>query len=191
MVAVRVDVHIKLLVGLYQGFAVFAGIAEVNIVIGSTMHQEQLTVELVYPVHGRRSFVTFHVFLRSTHETFGIDGIVETPVGRSGYGYTCLEYRRTFAHRHQCGVSTEAPSPDADVLGIHIRECAEVKGCFHLVAGFLHTEVHVSTFLEFSTTSTGTTSVYTDGDKAVIGHVCFEHTAIATGTDVPLVDDSL
>ena len=54
VIAVRVDVHIKLLVGLYQGLAVFAGIAEVNIVIGSTMHQEQLTVELVYPVHGSR-----------------------------------------------------------------------------------------------------------------------------------------
>ena len=51
MIAVRVDVHVKLFVGLHKGFAILAGIAEVNIVIGSTMNQEQFTMQPVYTVH--------------------------------------------------------------------------------------------------------------------------------------------
>ena len=38
MVAVRVDVHVELLVGLYEGFAILGSIAEVYIVVGSTVH---------------------------------------------------------------------------------------------------------------------------------------------------------
>ena len=40
MIAVRVDVHVKLLVGLHKGFAILAGIAEVYIVVGCSMNQE-------------------------------------------------------------------------------------------------------------------------------------------------------
>ena len=53
VVTVGVDVHIELLVGLYQGFAIFRGVAQMYVVVGSTMNQEQFTVELVYSVHCR------------------------------------------------------------------------------------------------------------------------------------------
>ena len=53
VVTIGIDVHVKLLVGLYKGFAIFRSIAKVYIVIGSTMHQEKFTMKFVYTVHGR------------------------------------------------------------------------------------------------------------------------------------------
>ena len=52
MVAVCIDVHVKLLVGLYQGFAIFRSVAEMYVVVGCTMHQEQFAMKIVYSVHG-------------------------------------------------------------------------------------------------------------------------------------------
>ena len=53
VVAVRVDVHIELLVGLYEGFAIFGCVAEVYIVVGGTMHQEEFAMKFIDTVHGR------------------------------------------------------------------------------------------------------------------------------------------
>jgi hypothetical protein len=53
MVAVRVDVHVKLLVGLYECFTIFGSIAEVYVVVGCTMDDEELAMELIHTVHGR------------------------------------------------------------------------------------------------------------------------------------------
>ena len=53
VVTVGVDVHVELLVSLYECFAIFGCIAKMYIVIGSTMHQEKFTMKFVYAVHGR------------------------------------------------------------------------------------------------------------------------------------------
>ena len=53
VVAVGVDVHVELLVGLNEGFAIFRSIAQMHIVVSGTMYQEEFAMELVYPVHGR------------------------------------------------------------------------------------------------------------------------------------------
>ena len=53
MVTGGVDVHIKLRVGLYQCLAVFRSVAQVYIVVGCTMHQQQCTVQVVHAIHGR------------------------------------------------------------------------------------------------------------------------------------------
>ena len=39
VVTVGVDMHVELLVGLYQCFAVFRSVAQVYIVVGCSMHQ--------------------------------------------------------------------------------------------------------------------------------------------------------
>lgn len=53
MVPVRVDVHVELLVGLYKGFAIFGSVAQMYIVVGGAMHQEEFAMKIVYTVHGR------------------------------------------------------------------------------------------------------------------------------------------
>ena len=53
MVTVRVDVHIELLVGLYQGFAIFRCVAQVYVIVCRAMYQEEFAMELIDTVHGR------------------------------------------------------------------------------------------------------------------------------------------
>ena len=47
MVAVGIHLHIELLVQLYQMFCVFCTVLEVNIVISHTMHQQEVSVQLI------------------------------------------------------------------------------------------------------------------------------------------------
>ena len=46
VVAVGIDVHVKLLVCLYQCFAVFGSVAQVYIVVRCTMYQQQRTMQV-------------------------------------------------------------------------------------------------------------------------------------------------
>ena len=47
VVAVGVDVHVELLVGLYQGFAIFRCVTQVYVVVSGSVNEEQLALELV------------------------------------------------------------------------------------------------------------------------------------------------
>ena len=44
VVAVCIDVHVKLDAGLYECFAIFCRVAEVHIVVGQAMDEQQLAV---------------------------------------------------------------------------------------------------------------------------------------------------
>ena len=51
VVTVGVDVHVELLVGLYEGFAILRSVAEVYIIVCCAMHQEEFAMKFVYTVH--------------------------------------------------------------------------------------------------------------------------------------------
>ena len=44
---------VNVVVGLYEGFAIFGCVAEVYIVVGGTMHQEEFAMKFIDTVHGR------------------------------------------------------------------------------------------------------------------------------------------
>ena len=52
MVAVGVVVHVELLVGLHEGLGVLDTVADVYIVVGHAMHEEQTAVEVVGTADG-------------------------------------------------------------------------------------------------------------------------------------------
>ena len=77
--------------------------------------------------------VAILVLLRSTHVTLGIDRIIEAVAGRRRNSHTSLEHRAAFAHTHQ-GIETAiAPSPDTDVVLIHVWQTAHIERCLHLI----------------------------------------------------------
>ena len=44
VIAILIDVHIKLFPGLHQGLSIIEALHEVDIVVGRAMHQEQLAL---------------------------------------------------------------------------------------------------------------------------------------------------
>src|SRR5699024_9037367 len=124
----------------------------------------QVAVKLVGTGKGGTGLIAFGVFFRCAHKAFAINGVVVVPVGNGSYGYSGLEYRCSFTHTHTGHVSTVTPSPDSDAFFVHIRLVAHVEGGFHLVFGFLDTQVQIGAFGEFGTTSSGATPVYANHD---------------------------
>ena len=167
MVAVSINLHVELFAELYQLFGIFGTVLEMHIVVRHAVYQQQVAVQLVGTGKGGTGLIAFGVFFRCTHEAFAVDGVVVVPVGNGGYGYPCLEYRSPFTHAHNGHVSAVAPSPDADAVFVHVWLAAHVEGGFHLVSGFLDTQVQIGAFGEFGTTSSGTTPVYANHDIAL------------------------
>lgn len=78
VVAIGVDVHVELLVGLHQGFAVFVGIAHVHIVVGRAVDEQQVAAELRGTLQGV-DVVSGCILLRCAHVAFGVYGVVISP----------------------------------------------------------------------------------------------------------------
>ena len=97
------------------------------------MAEQQSAVKFVGARDGI-SGIARRIFLRRAHVTFGVDGVVEAPVGGSGHGYTGFKHTAAFAHAHQRVETTEAPAPNADTTSIHIGLLGQPQRCFHLVA---------------------------------------------------------
>ena len=81
----------------------------------------------------RRDVVACRILLGCAHVTLGIDGVVETPVGDRGHGYTATEHIGTFTHGHEGVETAETPSPDGDTVLIDIGLLTHVKGYLYLV----------------------------------------------------------
>lgn len=73
VVAVGIHLHVELDASLNQCFTVLGAVLVVNVVVGRTMYQQQVAVQLRSAENGRTGVVAFTVFFRGTHEAFGID----------------------------------------------------------------------------------------------------------------------
>ena len=161
-----------------------------HIVIGYSMTKEQCTMQVIDSLY-RIHLVAILIFLRSTHITLRIDGIVESPTGRRSHSHTSLEDWTTFAHAHQSIETTEAPSPNADIVLIHIWQSAHIDGCLHLVLRLQVAKTQVSTFLEVGTTTACTTTIHTYHDESFLGQVVVEGTALSHTARIPSVEHLL
>ena len=113
VIAIGVDLHVKRLVGLHQRLRHFSAVAEMHIVIGSAVNEQEITMEFIHTSYGIDSVVV-SVFLGSTHITLGVNCVVILPVGRRSDSYSTTEHGTTVCHSHQSVETSKAPSPKCD-----------------------------------------------------------------------------
>ena len=80
MVAVGVDVHLEILVGLHQCLGIFIGILRMHIDIGMTVADELCTVQVVHTLNGV-GVIARGIFIGRTHIALSVNTVVKTPVG--------------------------------------------------------------------------------------------------------------
>ena len=118
VVAVGIELHVELVARLGEGFGEFGGVLEVDVVVGCAVDKKEVAFDAFMAMKGG-AVVAVGVLLRSAHEAFGIDGVVEAPVGDGCDGYAAVEHSPTLAECHECVETSETPSPDGDADGIH------------------------------------------------------------------------
>ena len=62
-----------------------------HVVVGGSVHYKELAVEVFSAEYRGGRIVSGFVLLRCVHVAFGVDGVVETPVGDGGNGHGCFE----------------------------------------------------------------------------------------------------
>ena len=148
VVSVGIDLHVELLAVLYVGFGDFGEVAEVYVVVRCAVDEQEVSVKVGCTLDGVDG-VALWVFGGGAHVALGIDGVVILPIGGCGYGYSCLKDGAPFRHGHERIETSEAPSPDGDVLCIDVGKRGEVKGGFDLVARLEESELEVGAFFKF------------------------------------------
>ena len=81
VVAVRVDLHVKGLARLHEGFRHLRAVAIVHVVVGRAVDEQEVAVKLIGTRDGVHQLIV-GILLRRAHVAFGVDGVVEFPVGR-------------------------------------------------------------------------------------------------------------
>ena len=132
VIAVRVPQGLEVLGCLNQRLSIFEGILRMHIVICQSVTDKQRTMLLLYSLD-RIHLVTLFVLLRSTHVALCINRIIEAVAGRRSHSHTCLEHRTALAHTHQRIETTIAPTPNADIILVYIRQRTHVESCFNLI----------------------------------------------------------
>ena len=183
VVAVGVYLLTEHLALLHIGFAHLGKIAEVHIVVGRAMNEQQVAAQVSRTLYGVDS-ITRWVLLRGTHVTFGVHRVVVFPVAWSGHSHTGTEHLAAFAHRHQRVEATKAPAPDGYAVLVNIRQRAKVKCGLHLVFRLLVAKVEVGALFKVGTTRACAASVYTHKHKTLVGHVALPLSA-GVETHVP------
>ena len=105
MVAVGVDLHVKLLTFLHESLSVFSTVAEVDVVVSCTMYEEQLTVK--FRGTADRVFCISWILFRRAHVAFRVDRVVVFPVCGCCYSHSGFEHGAPFRHGHQRVEATE------------------------------------------------------------------------------------
>ena len=189
MVAVGVDLHVELLAGLYEGLAILGGVAQVDVVVGRAVDEQEVARELRCAADGVVG-IALAVFLRRAHVALGVDGVVVAPVGRGCHGHSGAEDGLPGAHRHERVEAAKAPTPNAYVLAVDVGQRGKIAGGGSLVLGFEAAQVQVGTLLESRPAATRAASVNADVDVAARGHVALVN-ASAEKAHVPRVGDLL
>ena len=79
VVHVGIHHHIKLIALRMQFGNILHRIDNVHIIVGTTPHDEQFSLQAVGMFQGRAIAVAVGIFLRSAHKALSIDGVVESP----------------------------------------------------------------------------------------------------------------
>ena len=121
VVAVGVNLLAEQFSSLNVGFAHFGKVAEMHVVVGRSVNEQQVAVERIGTLNGVRG-ITGSVFGRGAHVAFGIYRVVVFPVGRSSYGNTGAEHIAAFAHRHEGVETTKAPAPNGNAVFVDVGQ---------------------------------------------------------------------
>ena len=169
VVAVLVDRHVEGDTFGDQEVGEVHGVLHMHVVIGATMDEEELTLELLRYLEGGGRLVARGVLLWCAHEALRVDRVVVAPVCDGGDGDTSLEDTLAVAQTHQRHVATEAPAVETDAVSIDVGLLAEPLRCRDLVFDLLHTEVEVGALTPLLTASARTTWIDADDDVALAG----------------------
>ncbi len=168
VVAVGIGQLAEVLVSLHEGFGVFLRIAEMHVVVGKAVNEQQLAAELCGTADGT-DIVACAVLAGGAHEALGVDGVVVAPAGGSRHSHTCGKDGTPLAHAHQGVEAAVAPAPDGDAVLVNIRLLSEPYGCLHLVVALQLAELEVGALLEVPAPTACATTVHTDADEALLG----------------------
>ena len=157
-----------------------------NIIISQSMTQQQSSVHLGNTNRGI-CIITCGILLRRTHETLSIDRVVETPIRGRGNSNTCLKDRTTLTHTHQGVETTEAPSPDTDIILVNIGKRTQIDSCLYLIAGLQFSQLFINTFLKVCPTCSCATTINANDNKTFLTQISIIHTTGSHAAHTPRI----
>ena len=76
MVIVRVELHLKLLVGPHEGIDILHRLLHMHVIVCRTMDDEHITRQVLGTIDQRCLVVASVIYLRPTHVTLGVRTVV-------------------------------------------------------------------------------------------------------------------
>ena len=168
-------------VGLCAGLG--AGIQELQRVLGNAdrvVHADdnlQFALQILGLVDAAGLFVALGVLLRCVHVALAIHYLVPLPVYDRATGNTYLKDVGVGCHQRCCHKAAEAPSVNAQSVGIHIGEALQVLNAAHLVLHLNLTQVAEGGLFEVTTAVLAASVVYAEDNVALLCHVGIPATA--------------
>ena len=115
-----------------------------HIVVGHSLQQQQLALELARVLHATSRVVALRILLRRAHVALGVDGVVVAPVGRRRARHAGGEDITAANHANCRHVAAVTVPRDADARGVDVRACCrEMLHRGGLIIGVGLTELQV------------------------------------------------
>ncbi len=145
----------------------------VDVIVASTVYQEQVPFQFGCVCDRRTFSVTFRIVLGCVHVPFLINRVVGALVGNESDGDTRMEDVRITEHRVQCLASAAAPSGNADTVRVDKRVTAcHILDASCLVFGCECADLAIDAFTPFAAArSVGSSVVDADNDISEVGDI--------------------
>ena len=159
VVFVRIDAHLKLLIGLLKGGGHIEGVLEMHVVVARAVNKQVVALQTVCKIERRVVVVTVGVVLRTLQETLGVNVVIVAPRGDGCHGDGALEDIVALQDAERRQVAAKAPAKDTDAALINPRLAAKPFCSLYCIDALVVAQIPVGHLLPVSATSTSATTV--------------------------------
>ena len=162
MVIVRVELHLKLLVGPYESIDVLHRLLHMHVIVCSTMDDEHIARYVLYMIEKGSVLISPVIHLRPTHITLRIGAIIQFPVRNRGDSHSGFERMSLGTHGHERLVSAITPAENSHAVRIYIVPPADIISRSDEVFRLFGTQVHVCLITPCTATAITTPTIHNE-----------------------------
>src|SRR5581483_4033175 len=176
----RINHKIELLASIDQRVHELHRVLEVNVIVSSTVRQQQAPVELLSKVNRRTCPISLRILLWQAHIAFGVNGIVIQPVGdrrNRNAGFESVGVSQG-VRSHEAAVAPSPPAEPSAVKNGKLRE--DLVKRRQLIFEFDSAEMMAHRRREFLTAAAHAAIVNNERRKASLRHELVEEKMLST-----------
>ena len=167
----------------YAEIGIFTGISErpqqlhgmlhVYILVHAGVDQKQTPFQFACVMGNGAVCIAILIITQLAHIAFGVNGIVEPPVGNRGCCYARTEYTGVQYHCESCHISAITVSANGHPVAINPWPGSQIVGCFRKIAGFRMPQIPVDYFLEITTIPAAAPVVHAGHNPALLCQILY------------------